>query len=359
MTTETHLYFRDASQMQEVDDASVDLVVTSPPYPMIEMWDGLFFDIEPTIEAQFNAGKYRLAFEKMHEALRAVWKECYRVLKRGGMLCLNIGDAIRTLDGDFQLYPNHAQTTQQCLKVGFSQLPGILWRKSTNKPNKFMGSGMLAPNAYVTLEHEHILIFRKGEKRRVKRSRRNERYESAYFWEERNQWFSDVWMDLVGTSQVMNGAHKELRERSAAFPLDLPLRLVHMYSMYGDTVLDPFLGTGTTALAASMLGRNAIGYEVDAVFQPLIEKKLHRAASLSRKYSRQRIEEHLRFLRRRDKPCKNYNPFYDFDVITRQEQHIKLYDVSNVVRPEENKYSFSYEPHLIQKEMFATSHHPA
>src|SRR5206468_5334175 len=102
----------------------------------------------------------------------------------------------------FILYPNHVRIASHLVRLGFNPLPAILWRKQTNAPNKFMGSGMFPPGAYVTLEHEYVLIVRKGDKRafdsEVIRSRRRE---SAFFWEERNDWFSDVWFDLKGTGQ--------------------------------------------------------------------------------------------------------------------------------------------------------------
>ena len=126
-----------------------------------------------------------------------------------------------------------------------------------------MGSGMLPAGAYVTLEHEYILILRKGSKREFKLdAQKQNRRESAFFWEERNAWFSDVWMDLKGTSQ--NLGNRTARLRSAAFPFDLPYRLLNMFSVKGDTVVDPFLGIGTTMWAAMAAGRNCIGYEIEA-----------------------------------------------------------------------------------------------
>lgn len=341
--------------MSEIGDASVDLIVTSPPYPMIEMWDELFFDQDAEVRASFDQGNYERAFDRMHQLLHGVWSECARVLKRGGLMCINIGDATRTLGGDFQLYPNHARVVQDVVDLGLHPLPGILWRKSTNKPNKFMGSGMIPPNAYVTLEHEHILIFRNDGKRRVGPERRADRYESAYFWEERNRWFSDVWTDLAGVSQAIPAEHTELRERSAAFPLALPLRLINMFSIAGDIVLDPFWGTGTTSLAAAMLRRNSIGYEIDEGFGILFDEAIEQVGTLSKTYNQDRIDRHLQFLRQRETPCKNHNDFYDFDVVTRQEERLILYDVVPVTSIEDDQYQFSYQPHGIQKELFAAS----
>ena len=134
------------------------------------------------------------------------------------------------------------------------------------RPNKFMGSGMLPAGAYATLEHEYILILRKGNKREFKsKEDKLRRQQSAFFWEERNVWFSDIWEDLKGTKQ--NNIDKHIRERSGAYPFELPYRIINMFSLRGDTVLDPFLGTGTTTLACMATARNSIGYEVNPNFK--------------------------------------------------------------------------------------------
>ena len=130
---------------------------------------------------------------------------------------------------------------------------------------------MLPAGAYVTLEHEYILILRKGTKREFnKAEERQNRRESAIFWEERNAWFSDVWMDVKGTGQEL--FKKATRSRSAAFPFEVAYRLINMFSVRGDTVLDPFLGTGTTTAAAMACGRHSLGFELDANFLGKIPK---------------------------------------------------------------------------------------
>ena len=151
--------------MQGIKDKSVDLIVTSPPYPMIEMWDQVFSDQDPSIYEDLNAGNGISAFHKMHSILNSVWEECNRVLSDNGFVCINVGDATRTIDGEFQLYSNHTQIINKFLEMGYSVLPDIHWRKQSNAPNKFMGSGMYPAGAYVTYEHEYILVFRKGRKR--------------------------------------------------------------------------------------------------------------------------------------------------------------------------------------------------
>ena len=243
--------------MDEIDPESVHLMVTSPPYPMIEMWDEIFSSINKEIGVCLKNGNGKKTFDLMHDELNRVWKEVDRVLVNGGIACINIGDATRKINDSFQLYSNHTKITQYFLSMNYQALPLIIWRKSTNKPNKFMGSGMLPTNAYVTLEHEYILIFRKGGNRKFSQDDKLNRNRSAYFWEERNNWFSDVWFGLTGVSQNLND--KELRKRSGAYPFELSYRLINMYSVQGDTVLDPFLGTGTTTISAICSNRNSIG----------------------------------------------------------------------------------------------------
>ena len=118
-----------------------------------------------------------------------------------------------------------------------------------------MGSGMLPPNAYVTLEHEYVLLFRNGKRSREFEPGSERRYESAYFCEERNEWFSDLWEGVRGELRALAG--DESCDRSAAYPFEIPYRLTCMYSVYGDTVLDPFWRTGTGSLATMVAGRNS------------------------------------------------------------------------------------------------------
>lgn len=327
MQTRHRFYFSSSEQMANVDVESVDLIVTSPPYPMIEMWDKMFCAGRPEIQEALRRERGNEAFEQMHQALDPVWRECMRLLKPGGIACINIGDAVRTLDGDFRLYANHARVLQAALAAGFSPLPAILWRKQTNAPNKFMGSGMMPPGAYVTLEHEYILVLRKGAKRAFHHPpEKQNRWESAYFWEERNLWFSDVWMDLKGAVQkVIDPA---VRRRSGAFPFELPYRLINMFSVKGDTVLDPFLGTGTTAAAAMAAARNSIGYEQDQAFQTAILDRAREIVPFANTRIRERIDQHIAFVRDRETakgPLKHRNIHYGFPVVTKQETHLLIH----------------------------------
>ena len=150
MKTSHQIIFENSENMNAISSDSVDLVVTSPPYPMIEMWDGMFAEQNPKIREALSCKQGSIAYELMHKTLDPIWDEVYRILKGGGIACINIGDATRTIGGIFVLYPNHSRILTYMLKLGFSALPVILWRKQTNAPNKFMGSGMMPPGAYVT-----------------------------------------------------------------------------------------------------------------------------------------------------------------------------------------------------------------
>jgi DNA modification methylase len=351
MQTIHQIYFKSASNMSMLPEASIELVVTSPPYPMIEMWDDLFGNQNPAIGEALKNKNGLLAFELMHHALDEIWKQVYRVLKPGGFACINIGDAARTIDENFMLYPNHSRILSGLWQIGFTALPVILWRKQTNAPNKFMGSGMLPSGAYVTLEHEYILILRKGPKREfttldAKKIRR----ESAIFWEERNIWYSDVWLDLKGTTQKFDNAASRLR--SAAFPFKVPYRLINMYSVKGDTVLDPFLGTATTMWAAMAAARNSIGFEIDQGLKNDIRSKAGDIVASSNEIIDHRIDNHLEFVHKRTATkgeLKYKNKHYHFPVVTRQEIELLLNPVVQVaVDKEEALFTVDYasEPRI-------------
>ena len=349
MTTKHKIYFQDCYKMDEIKTNTIDLIVTSPPYPMIEMWDNVFSIQNPLIEAALIEKDGFKAFKLMHEVLDPIWAEVYRILKFGGFVCINIGDATRTINGDFGLYPNHMRILKTMVDLGFTILPCILWRKQTNAPNKFMGSGMLPAGAYVTLEHEYILIFRKGSKREFQNEYdKKRRRESAIFWEERNIWYSDVWFDIKGALQIIND--KETRSRSAAYPFELAHRLINMYSVKGDTILDPFLGTGTTMAASMASGRNCIGYEIDDTLKDCIYRSFDKIVEYSNKYIIKRIERHLSFLKERvekKKLIKYKNKYYNFPVITSQEKEILFNELELCRQNGLNSFEINYSetPH--------------
>jgi site-specific DNA-methyltransferase (cytosine-N4-specific) len=231
------IHYKSSENMDELKDDSVQLVVTSPPYPMISKWDKMFKIID---------------FDKQHEALKKIWAEVYRILIPGGMFCLNIGDATRTINKNFCCYPNYAKAVMDCVDVGFNSLIPIFWRKISNRPNAFLGSGFLPPNAYVSQDCEYIAIFRKGTLRKFKPKDQN-RLDSSFIKKERDTWFNQVW-EISGAKNA---------KKTSVFPEEIPRRLIRMFSVKGDTVVDPFCGVGTTLKIAVKLDRKAVGYEIN------------------------------------------------------------------------------------------------
>ncbi len=356
MITTHQIVWESSTNLAQIPDGSIHLTVTSPPYPMISMWDEVFIKQNHMVAEALASGEGDTAFQYMHEELDKVWREVYRVTAPGGIICINIGDATRTLNQVFKLYSNHSRILSSCLKLGLSNLPNVLWRKPTNAPTKFMGSGMMPPGAYVTLEHEHILIFRKGRKRVFdSEASQKLRRESAFFWEERNKWFSDIW-DLKGTSQNMPAASG--RSRSGAFPFEIAYRLINMFSVKRDTVLDPFLGTGTTAVAAAASGRNSIGYELDGSLSDTISRNLSTGVvEFANDRIRQRFGAHLRFVEKKEseggvEAIKYKSQQYDFPVLTKQEVAIQIDYLRSIEQTGDFIYKVEYfaEPTVNHRE---------
>jgi DNA modification methylase len=279
MSTQHRIIFGNSQQMPEVESGSVQLMVTSPPYPMIAMWDEQF-RADPKIAGLWrkleSEGKdeiVRQIYDLMHDSLAKVWAESYRVLEEGGIAAINIGDATRSINGKFRLFPNHSRITEVCEKIGYTTLPYILWKKPTTKPKykgkgAFLGSGFLPPNAYVTLDCEFILLFRKGKLRKFE-PHHAERYESKFTKVQRDEWFSQIW-EFKGTRQTAS----ELERRTAAYPDEVAERLIRMFSVKGELVLDPFLGSGTTLKIALQNDRNSVGYEIEQNLLPTINQKI-------------------------------------------------------------------------------------
>lgn len=333
-----------SANLAQISDGSINLIVTSPPYPMIEMWDYMFKEQDCEISNLLMDGNGRQVFKKMHSLLNKVWDECDRVLADNGFICINIGDATRTLNGEFQLYSNHSEIINYFSKLGYSVLPDILWRKQSNSPNKFMGSGMYPAGAYVTYEHEYILIFRKGGKRTFKGDEKKARQKSAYFWEERNVWFSDLW-EVKGVSQTIKNSGTS-RLRNASFPFEIPYRLVNMYSVEGDTVLDPFCGFGTTNLACIASKRNSIGIEIDSeIVQAAIDRIKNEFQSIN-PFIDSRIENHLSFIDSLtdEKRVKCYlNTPHGFLVKTKQETAIHIQKLHTIKKIDDNCITCTYK----------------
>ncbi len=257
--TKHRLYLGDSRDMGMIPDESVHLVVTSPPYWTIKKYR--------PIEGQIGAIQ---DYEKFVEELNKVWKEVYRVLVPGGRLVVVVGDVLlpRRKHGRHMVIPLHADIQRSCMKMGFENLAPIIWYKIGNVNREVPGSGGFLgkpyqPNAVIKNDIEYILMFRKPGYRKVSRLRMKL---SVIPENKFKEWFVQVWQ-IPGAST---------KEHPAPFPLELAERLIRMFSFVGDTVLDPFVGTGTTMIAAAKSGRDSIGIEIDPEFVKLATKRFLR-----------------------------------------------------------------------------------
>lgn len=254
--TEHKIIIGDSRRMREVEDEAVQLVVTSPPY-----WQLKDYGHKEQIG-------YNDTYEEYINNLNLVWKECYRVLSPGCRLCVNIGDqfARSVYYGRYKIIPIRTEIIKFCETIGFDYMGAIIWQKVTTTNTTggatIMGSFPYPRNGIVKLDYEFILIFKKlGDPPKVSQERKEKSKLTTKEW---NEYFYGHW-NFPGERQ-----DKHL----AAFPEELPKRLTRMFSFVEDIVLDPFLGSGTTTLAAKNLGRNSIGYEINPKFLPIIKKKL-------------------------------------------------------------------------------------
>lgn len=256
MVNKAKIIIGDSRKMEEVEDNSVDLVVTSPPYWHIKDYG---------VEGQVGYG------QSLHEYLKdlyRVWKECYRVIKPGRRFCLNIGDqfARSIIYGRYKIIPLHAEFIAQCEDIGFDYMGAIIWQKKTTMNTtggaNVMGSYPYPPNGMVEIDYEYILIFKKpGKGKKIPKEIKEQSMLTKDEWKE---YFYGHWY-FGGARQI---------EHEAMFPDELPKRCIKMFTFVGDTVLDPFLGSGTTVKAAMELNRNAIGYEINENFLNVIKEKL-------------------------------------------------------------------------------------
>lgn len=245
------LYHGDARDLSYIPEQSVHLVLTSPPYWNLK-------------EYERGAGQLGMIadYQMFVDELAKVWRECYRILVPGGRVVCVVGDVClsRKKYGKHAVMPLHSDISVSCRKIGFDDLNPILWHKisnaafEANTSSSFLGKPY-EPNAIIKNDIEYILMERKpgGYRRPTK----EQRQKSLIGKEDFRSWFSQIW-ELPGTS-TRNG-------HPAPFPLELALRLVRMYSFVGDTVVDPFCGSGTTMLAAMQTGRSSIGVEVEEVY---------------------------------------------------------------------------------------------
>jgi len=246
----------DSRKMESVEDRSVQLIVTSPPYWQLK-------DYDSGDQIGFND-----SYEDYINHLNLVWNESYRIIESGCRLCINVGDqfARSVYYGRYKVIPIRTEIIKCCETIGFDYMGAIIWQKVTTTNTTggatIMGSYPYPRNGIVKIDYEFILIFKKGgtpkkvEKERKQRSKLSK--------EEWNEYFAGHW-NFPGEKQSRH---------LAMFPLELPNRLIKMFTFVGDTVLDPFLGSGTTALSARNLNRNSVGFEINQDFLPLIKKKM-------------------------------------------------------------------------------------
>lgn len=242
--------------MSELQSSSVHLAITSPPY-----WQLKDYGTE-------NQIGFHDSYESYINNLNLVWKECYRVLHNGCRLCVNIGDqfARSVYYGRYKVIPIREEIIKFCENIGFDYMGAIIWQKVTTSNTTGggiqMGSYPYPRNGILKLDYEFILIFKKlGD---APKPTSEQKEFSKMTNEEWNTFFAGHW-NFTGARQ---------NNHIAMFPEELPRRLIKMFSFVGETVLDPFAGSGTTSLAAKNLERSSVGFEINPEFIPIVKEKL-------------------------------------------------------------------------------------
>lgn len=242
--------------MAELPNNSVHLAITSPPY-----WQLKDYGTD-------NQIGFHDSYENYINNLNLVWKECYRTLHNGCRLCINIGDqfARAVYYGRYKVIPIREEIIKFCENIGFDYMGAIIWQKVTTSNTTGggvqMGSYPYPRNGILKLDYEFILVFKKlGDAPKPTKEQKELSKMTAEEW---NTYFAGHW-NFAGARQ---------NNHIAMFPEELPKRLIKMFSFVGETVLDPFAGSGTTALASKNLGRHSIGYEINSEFIPFIKEKL-------------------------------------------------------------------------------------
>lgn len=259
-------FLGDSRSLEILDDRSIELIVTSPPYWNLKRYDegasqlGLIDD-----------------FDAFLDALDKVWRHCFRVLVPGGRLVVVTGDVLvpRRKHGRHMVFPLHAGIQERARQLGFDNLAPIIWHKIGNASLEVENGGRFLgkpyePNAIVKNDIEYILFQRKPGGYRSPTL--DARLLSVIPAPRHAEWFQQIW-SLPGVST---------REHPAPFPVTLAERIIRMFSFVGDTVLDPFLGSGTTSIAAGRWGRNSVGVEVEARYIKLAEKRIQRESGSQR-----------------------------------------------------------------------------
>lgn len=260
LPTRHELVHGDSRRASALAEGSIHLVVTSPPYWTLK---------------RYNDGHNQLGhmadYDEFMDALDEVWSNCFRALVPGGRLIINVGDVClsrRKNNGRHTVVPLHASIQERCKRLGFDNLAPIIWHKIANANYEAEGGGGFLgkpyePNAVIKNDIEFILMQRKPGGYRSPSMR--ERLLSIIPAECYQAWFRQIWSDLTGAST---------RGHPAPFPVSLAERLIRMFSFAGDTVLDPFMGTASTNVAAARWGRNSIGVEIDQQYFTMARTRL-------------------------------------------------------------------------------------
>ena len=254
--TQHQIVFGDSRSLNKIKDKSVQLIITSPPY-----WQLKDYGTEDQIGFNNN-------YEEYINNLNLVWQECNRVLADGCRLCINIGDqfARSVYYGRYKVIPIRTEIIRFCESLGMDYMGAIIWQKTTTMNTSgggaIMGSFPYPRNGILKIDYEFILIFKKLGN--APKPTPQQKTASELTKDEWKEYFSSHW-NFNGVKQMGH---------IAMFPEELPKRLIKMFSFVGETVFDPFAGSGTTSLAAKHLGRNSIGYEINKEFEPFIRSKL-------------------------------------------------------------------------------------
>jgi DNA modification methylase len=263
--TSHSLHRGDARQMPGLESNSVHLVLTSPPYWTLKEYrdsEGQLGHVED--------------YDQFLEELDKVWKHCFHVLVPGGRLICVVGDVClsrRENGGRHTVVPLHSSIQEHCRKLGFDNLAPIIWHKISNAAYEVEGGTSFLgkpyePNSVIKNDIEFILMERKPGGYRAPDI--STKILSVISVENHKKWFQQIWSGVTGAST---------KQHPAPYPLELAERLVRMFSFVGDTVLDPFMGTGTTTVAAAKWGRNSIGFEIDSHYYKLAQKRISEETS--------------------------------------------------------------------------------
>ncbi|MFD1634639.1 DNA-methyltransferase [Haloplanus ruber] len=262
LPSEHELYQGDARDLSMLDEESVELVVTSPPYFNIK-------DYENGTGGEDQLGDLS-DYEQFNEQIDQVWKQCYEKLVPGGRMCVVVGDVLRSRSehGRHRVLPLHATIQEHCIDIGFDNLAPVIWYKIGNASLEAGGNARFLgkpyePGAVIKNDIEYILLFRKPGGYRSPSV--EEKILSTIEADRHQKMFRQLWDDIKGEKQ---------RDHPAPFPTELAERLVRMFSFVGDTVVDPFAGTGSTAVAASRCGRNSVSVELEETYVDIAEKRI-------------------------------------------------------------------------------------